>query len=78
MAPHQNIVAQCEIYSFAELVDTNEKTIYTDLTGKFPIRSYKSSVRFKRHHRETDEMKRRGRNAKSVQKHIQLPNQQNT
>jgi hypothetical protein len=43
MAPNENIDAQCEIYCFAVLADTNEKTIYTDLTGKFPIRSYKGN-----------------------------------
>ena len=29
-----------EIYCFAVLGDTNEDTLYTDLTGRFPVESY--------------------------------------
>ena len=39
--PPQEINAVCELYCFSALADTIEGTIYSDLTGKFPVRSYK-------------------------------------
>ena len=41
MHPAQEANASCDLFCFAALADTNENTIYTDLTGKFPVRSHK-------------------------------------
>ncbi len=41
MCPAQEANASCNLFCFAALADTNENTIYTDLTGKFPVRSHK-------------------------------------
>ena len=35
--------ATCEVYCFAALADSIKGTIYSDLTGKFPIRLYKGN-----------------------------------
>ena len=43
MMPRHENNAQCEIYCFAALSDAHEKKIYTDLTGKFPVRSYQGN-----------------------------------
>ena len=40
MSPTQEINAACELFCFAALADANDKTIYTDLAGKFTVRSY--------------------------------------
>jgi hypothetical protein len=32
-----------DMFCFAALTDANEGTMYTDLTGKFPVRSYKNN-----------------------------------
>lgn len=40
IAPCHDTAAQCEVFCFAALANDNERTLYTDLTGKFPIRSY--------------------------------------
>ena len=40
MSPTQEINAACELFCFAALADANDKTIYTDLAGKFSVRSY--------------------------------------
>lgn len=43
MTPPHDTSAECEIFCFAALVDANNGTIYTDFTGKFPVRSYKGN-----------------------------------
>ena len=40
IAPCHDAAAQCEVFCFGALADANERTLYTDLTCKFPIRSY--------------------------------------
>ena len=39
--PPQDTQAPCEMFCFAALADAVEGTIYTYLTGRFPVRSYK-------------------------------------
>ena len=39
--PPQNTTAPCELFCFAALADTMAKTLYTDITGCFPVRSYR-------------------------------------
>ena len=41
MCPAQEENATCNLYCFAALANTNENTIYSDLTGKFTVRSHK-------------------------------------
>ena len=36
--PRQEAHAACEMFCYDALVDVNENIIYTDLTGKFPVR----------------------------------------
>ena len=43
IAPAHDTTAKCEVFYFSELADSNECTIYTNLTGIFPIRSYKGN-----------------------------------
>ena len=38
--PPQEINATCELFCYAALADANENTLYTDLTGRFPVRSF--------------------------------------
>ena len=44
MAPQQEICATHDMFCFAALADANAGTMYTDLTGQFPVRSYKNMV----------------------------------
>ena len=37
--PPHDLAAKCEVYCFAALADQTTGTIYTDLTGRFPVRS---------------------------------------
>ena len=39
--PPQNATAPCELFCFAALADTMSKTLYTDITGRFPVLSYR-------------------------------------
>ena len=41
--PTKEANAACELFCCAALADQNEKTIYTDLTEKFPVRSFKGN-----------------------------------
>ena len=41
--PPQQICSALDMFYFAALVDATENTMYTDLTGKFPVRSYKNN-----------------------------------
>ena len=41
--PHEEPNARCEIFCYAALANEIKGTIYTDLTGRFPIRSYKGN-----------------------------------
>jgi len=43
MHPPQQMCAALDMFCFAALADANEGTMYTDLTGKFPVRSYKNN-----------------------------------
>ena len=43
MTPPHDGTVDCEMFCFAALADVNEGTIYTDLTGKFPVRSHKGN-----------------------------------
>ena len=38
--PPQEVNAACELFCFTTLADTNTGTIYTDLTGRFPVQSF--------------------------------------
>ena len=40
MHPIPDPTAPCELFYFATLADTHINTLYTDLTGKFPVQSY--------------------------------------
>ena len=40
MCPPKETNAACEMFCFAALADANEHTLYTDLAGKFPVRSF--------------------------------------
>ncbi len=42
MSPTQEVCSLQEIFCFAPLADANTGTMYTDLTGAFPIRSFKN------------------------------------
>ena len=43
MNPSLQANAACEIYCCAALADTADGTVYSDLTGKFPVRSFKGN-----------------------------------
>ena len=43
MNPTQQMCSALDMFCFAALADANEGTMYTDLTGKFPVRSYKNN-----------------------------------
>jgi len=43
MHPPQQMCAALDMFCFAALADANEGTMYMDLTGKFPVRSYKNN-----------------------------------
>ena len=43
MNPPQQMCAALDMFCFAALADTIKGTMYTDLTGKFPVRSYKNN-----------------------------------
>ena len=43
MNPPQQMCSALDMFCFAALADANEGTMYTDLTGKFPVRSYKNN-----------------------------------
>jgi len=38
MNPPLEANANCKLFCFAALADANEGTLYTDATGKFPVR----------------------------------------
>jgi hypothetical protein len=42
MSPTQEVCCLQEMFCFAALADANTGTMYTDLTGDFPIRSFKN------------------------------------
>jgi hypothetical protein len=42
MSPTQNVCSLLEMFFFTTLANTNTGTMYTDLTGAFPIRSFKN------------------------------------
>ena len=46
MTPTKHVCSAHEdnIYCFAAIGDKNENTIYSDLTGQFPVRSYDGMV----------------------------------
>ena len=44
MQPKEEMCAVHDMYCFAALADANQGTMYTDLSGQFPVRSYKNSV----------------------------------
>ncbi|KAL7527446.1 hypothetical protein ACHAXR_001968, partial [Thalassiosira sp. AJA248-18] len=44
MAPTEEMCQTHDIFCFAALADMNDGTMYTDLTGQFPVRSYKNMV----------------------------------
>ena len=43
MNPPQQMCSALDMFCFAALSDANEGTMYTYLTGKFPVRSYKNN-----------------------------------
>ena len=43
MNPAHEANAGCEMFCFAAITDCTEDTIYSDLAGKFPIRSFKGN-----------------------------------
>jgi hypothetical protein len=42
MFPQQEICAMQDVFCFATLANTITGTLYTDITGTFPVRSFKS------------------------------------
>ena len=44
MNPKEEMCHTQDMFCFAALADTNTGTMYTDLTGQFPVRSYKNMV----------------------------------
>ncbi len=42
MSPTQEVFSMWEMFCFTTLADTNTGTMYTDLTGAFPVRSFKN------------------------------------
>ena len=43
MYPVPDPTAPCELFCFTTLTDEHINTLYTDLTGKFPVQSYSSN-----------------------------------
>jgi len=43
MNPPQQMCSALDMFCFAALADANEGNMYIDLTGKFPVRSYKNN-----------------------------------
>ena len=43
MNPTAEANTTCEVYCFVALADTFNGTIYSDLTEKFPVRSFKGN-----------------------------------
>ena len=43
MFPPQETNAACEIFCFTALANSIEGTVYTDLTGKLPVRSIRGN-----------------------------------
>jgi hypothetical protein len=42
MMPQQEACSMQDMFSFAVLANANTRTMYTDLTGSFPVRSFKN------------------------------------
>ena len=40
MTPTENPNAECDLFIGATIGDIHDNTVYTDLTGKFPIQSF--------------------------------------
>ena len=43
LKPHENKMAPCELFCFAAVANEIKGTVYTDLPGRFPARSYKGN-----------------------------------
>ena len=43
MHPAQQVCSTIDMFCFATLADANEGTMYTDLTGRFPVMSFKGN-----------------------------------